>query len=44
MGFAIESWGNYQLGNYNKIWQGAMIKGAIYSGPKIWKATQKQLK
>ena len=43
-GFGIESWGNYQLGNYNKILQGILMKGAITGGSKIWKETQKQLK
>lgn len=43
-GFGIESWGNYQLGNYNKIWKGILMKGAIKGGPKAWKEIQKQLK
>jgi hypothetical protein len=43
-GFGIESWGNYQLGNYNKIWQGLLMKGTIKGGPKAWKEVQKQLK
>ncbi|MDY0931777.1 RHS repeat-associated core domain-containing protein [Chryseobacterium sp. CFBP8996] len=43
-GFGIESWGNYQLGNYNKIWQGVLMKGTIKGGPKAWKEIQKQLK
>ena len=43
-GHLIESWGNFQLGNYNKIWQGVLLKGAIKGGPKLWKEGQKQLK
>ncbi|WP_370901309.1 hypothetical protein [Chryseobacterium gossypii] len=43
-GFGIESWGNYQLGNYDKIWQGILMKGATKGGPKAWKEVKKQLK